>query len=284
MIHRQFVTENDRLASATGSSACLLTQFTDNRRSHCGKDPFGGPSHHLPRVLSEGLSRQTARVPGSLPRLTPHMQFTRMQVSSGHCSWKPTALSVPKIQPVLFTHCSLQALRTRPPDVRLLPLAPVHRHHLIRLCTLKHPCDTTYCIRHPALVSSYKETTLGVCDSTSHPFVHTFIQGNSQEQWESQGSAGGDRGGGPKATCATCGRWLGDPQQQSCKLSRDPQVPSHGLQEASTVILQDSPGGTQSHPFFFFTPGGDLLTSRGDMVTGQGRVACTTAVFVAPAR
>lgn len=145
--------------------------------------PFGGPSHHLPRVLSEGLSRQTARVPGSLPRLTPHMQFTRMQVSSGHHrSWKPTALSVPKIQPVLFTHCSLQALRTSPPDVRLLPLAPVHRYHPIRLCTLKRSCDTTYCIRHPASVSCYKETTMGVCDSTSHPFVHTFIQGNSQEQ------------------------------------------------------------------------------------------------------
>lgn len=48
----------------------------------------------------------------------------------------------------------------------------------------------------------------------------------------------------------------------------------------------DSPGqlsGGSKSPVFF-TAGGDLFTSRGGTVMGQGRVAHTRAAFVAPAQ
>lgn len=127
----------------------------------------------------------------------------------------------------------------------------------------------------------YEETALGDCDSTSHPFMCitcrylTRAEGVLGKHWRRRRRrTGGILGGRVDVS----------PQQQSHRLGREPQLTSHGPQKASTAILQGSSWGARSHPFFFFTPGGDLFTSRGGMVTGQGRVARTTAAFVAPAR
>lgn len=84
---------------------------------------------------------------------------------------------------VYFTHRSLQALRTRALHVGLLPITPVHWHHLIKPFTLKHSCDMTYCVRHPGVLLS-RDCSGRLWQHLPTP-SRTLTEGISEEQKES---------------------------------------------------------------------------------------------------
>jgi len=236
--------------------------FAGNRHSHREKIPipFCGPSHQLPRNSCGGFSSHASALRGS-------SYGWRLARGTSAGNQPP-----PPLPPV-----------ARPPHAGLLLPTPVHRHHLLSSCTLKRSCDMTYCARHPASASCYKETALGDCDNTSHP-SRALTQGTRSScslRAALEEMLAEDR----RHPTAQDRRHPASASPPAAELQAEQGAPGPKPRLLRSQQGSQTPlGELQVTPFFFFTLGGDLFTSREGTVMGQSRVARTTAAFAAPAR